>query len=56
MGYIFGKTKVAPVHGHTISRLELCAAVLAVEVAEVVAEFVGLSSEKMFFTQTARLF
>ena len=28
------KSKVAPKHGHTILRLELCASVLAVEVAE----------------------
>ena len=38
VGFLFGKTKVAPPHGHTIPRLELCAAVLAVEVSETIVE------------------
>lgn len=33
-GFVMGKAKVAPKHGTTIPRLELCAPVLAVEVAE----------------------
>lgn len=33
-GFVIGKAKVAPKQGTTIPRLELCAAVLAVEVAE----------------------
>ncbi|KAK7913154.1 hypothetical protein WMY93_013365 [Mugilogobius chulae] len=36
VGFVFGKTKLAPQAGLTIPRLELCAAVLAVEVAELV--------------------
>lgn len=32
--FVFGKAKVDPKHGHTIPRLELCAAVLAVEIYE----------------------
>jgi len=31
--FVLGKTKVAPRNGHTIPRLELCAAVLGIEVA-----------------------
>lgn len=33
-GLVIGKAKVAPKHGTTIPRLEVCAAVLAVEVTE----------------------
>ena len=32
-----GKTKLAPKQGHTVSRLELCAAVLATELYDAVA-------------------
>lgn len=38
IGFIMGKAKVAPLHGHTIPRLEVCAVVLAVELSEVVLE------------------
>lgn len=37
MGFVLGKSKVAPTHGHTIPRLELCAAVLSVEIADVIS-------------------
>ena len=38
IGFVIGKAKVAPVRGHTIPRLELCAAVLASEITEIVKE------------------
>ena len=38
IGFALGKAKVAPVRGHTIPRLELCAAVLASEISETVKE------------------
>ncbi|XP_067375320.1 uncharacterized protein [Channa argus] len=38
VGFIMGKAKLAPQSNHTIPRLELCAAVLAVEVAEQIAQ------------------
>lgn len=38
IGFLLGKAKVAPSHGHTIPRLELCSAVVAVELAEVAKE------------------
>ena len=38
VSFLLGKAKVAPVHGHTIPRLELCAAVLATEIAETVRD------------------
>lgn len=36
VGFILGKAKLAPQPEHTIPRLELCAAVLAVEIADLV--------------------
>jgi len=36
VGFVFGKSKLAPQPELTIPRLELCAAVLAVEIAELV--------------------
>lgn len=38
LGFIMGKAKVAPTHGHTIPRLELCAAVLATDIGQVIAK------------------
>lgn len=34
VGFVFGKSKIAPKKGHTIPRLELCSAVLATEIAQ----------------------
>ncbi|XP_069109740.1 uncharacterized protein [Argopecten irradians] len=48
-GFVLGKSKVAPRHGHTIPRLELCAAVLAVEIAEIVTEELSFPREHVFF-------
>ncbi|XP_014676616.1 PREDICTED: uncharacterized protein LOC106816503 [Priapulus caudatus] len=49
VGFVFGKAKVAPRHGHTIPRLELCAAVLAVQVAETVVEELSLPQRCVTF-------
>ena len=38
MSFVFGKVKLAPNHATTISRLKLCAAVLAVEIIQVVVK------------------
>ncbi|XP_060063636.1 uncharacterized protein LOC132544085 [Ylistrum balloti] len=38
LGFIFGKSRLAPTQGHNILRLKLCAAVLAVEVAESIVQ------------------
>ncbi|VDI77363.1 Hypothetical predicted protein [Mytilus galloprovincialis] len=52
-GFVLGKAKVAPSHGHTIPRLEFCAAVLAIELAESVTEHLDIPPEKFrFFTDS----
>ena len=37
-GFIMGKAKLAPPTNHTVPRLELCAAVLAVDLAELIVQ------------------
>ena len=50
IGFVLGKTKVATSSGHTIPRLELCVAVLGVEISVIAQENLGvqLSSVKFF--------
>ena len=49
IGFVLGKSKVAPKHGHTIPRLELCAAILAVEIAQTVTDELSLPPELVTF-------
>lgn len=35
LGFVLGKSKLLPKHGHTVPRLELCSAVLATEILQV---------------------
>lgn len=42
IGFLLVKAKVAPSHSYTIQRLELCSAVVAVELAEVAKEQLNL--------------
>ncbi|XP_052815239.1 uncharacterized protein LOC128242202 [Mya arenaria] len=55
IGFLLGKSKVAPIAGHTIPRLELCAAVMAVEIAQTVAEHLGISIETFTFHTDSRV-
>ncbi len=55
VGFILGKAKVAPTHGHTIPRLELCAAVLAVEIADMVSDQLDIPSNSMCFYSDSRI-
>ncbi|XP_048759507.2 uncharacterized protein LOC125669103 [Ostrea edulis] len=38
IGFVLGKAKVAPTHGHSIPRLEPCAAVLATEIGQTISD------------------
>lgn len=51
VGFVMGKSKVAPPSGHTIPRLELCGAVLATELSEKITvnlDFPNYDSVKFF--------
>ncbi|XP_064462753.1 uncharacterized protein LOC135373586 [Ornithodoros turicata] len=53
VGFILGKAKLAPKRGHTIPRLELCGAVLAVEMADVIiSELDVCLDEVKFYTDS----
>lgn len=49
VGFIMGKAKLAPVPFHTIPRLELGAAVLAVEIAELLVKELDISLDSLKF-------
>ena len=52
-GFLLGKAKLAPNKGHTIPRLELCAAVLATEIAEIIKTQLDIPLNLMnFFTDS----
>ena len=55
VGFVWGKSKVAPVHGHTIPRLELCAAVIAVELAELVTDELDMKAEDVRYYTDSRV-
>ncbi|VDI05042.1 Hypothetical predicted protein [Mytilus galloprovincialis] len=53
VGFVLGKAKVAPTHGHTIPRLELCAAVLAVQVSEIILDELDIQvNQTRFYTDS----
>ena len=47
--FLMGKAKVAPSNGHTIPRLELCAAVMSTELADALSEQLQIPMEKFKF-------
>ncbi|XP_078340696.1 uncharacterized protein LOC144627460 [Crassostrea virginica] len=55
VGFVFVKSKVAPKHGHTIPRLELCASVLAVEVAEMLSHQLDLPLETVCYYSDSKV-
>lgn len=51
--FLMGKSKLAPTHGHTIPRLELCGAVLATEIAKSIRDQLKITqSDFQFFTDS----
>ena len=53
VSFLLGKAKVSPVHGHTIPRPELCAAVLSIELADLVKEHLDIpSSDFHYYTDS----
>lgn len=55
LGFILGKAKVAPSHGHTIPRLELCAAVLSTEIALIISEQLDIDLSKFRFHSDSKV-
>ncbi|XP_062602420.1 uncharacterized protein LOC134264140 [Saccostrea cucullata] len=48
LGFIMGKAKLAPKHGHTVPRLELCAAVMATALYELIAAEIDTNLDSDF--------
>lgn len=49
LSFLLGKGKFAPIGGNTIPRMELCAAVLGIEVSDIIKEQLGVPSECVRF-------
>lgn len=55
VGYIFGKSKLAPQPELTVPRLELCAAVLAVEVAETIMHEIDIKLDAVRYFSDSKV-
>ncbi len=55
VGFIMAKSKLAPYPAHTVPRLELCAAVLAVELAELITKELDLELNAVKFYTDSKI-
>ncbi|KAK0140804.1 hypothetical protein N1851_022207 [Merluccius polli] len=55
IGFVMGKSKLAPYPPHTVPRLELCGAVLAVEMADLITEELDAHIHKVTFYTDSRI-
>ncbi|XP_026113195.1 uncharacterized protein LOC113091779 [Carassius auratus] len=55
VGFVMGKSKLAPFPAHTVPRLELCAAVLAVELMELIKEEIDIEFHNIQFYTDSRI-
>ncbi|XP_035536922.1 uncharacterized protein LOC118342476 [Morone saxatilis] len=55
VGFVMGKAKLAPHPAHTVPRLELCAAVLAVEMADMICSEMDIKMHAVRFFTDSRI-
>ncbi|KAK7895294.1 hypothetical protein WMY93_020619 [Mugilogobius chulae] len=55
VGFVMGKSKLAPRPAHTVPRLELCAAVLAVEMYELIRDELDIQIDNVKFFTDSRI-
>jgi hypothetical protein len=55
ISFLFGKAKVAPAHGNTIPRLELCAAALAAEISDTIRDQLEIDPDNFFYYTDSRV-
>ena len=55
VGFVMGKAKLAPLPEHTVPRLELCAAVLAVELAELISSEIDMQLNNTTFYSDSKV-
>ena len=55
VGFVMGKSKLAPRPAHTVPRLELCAAVLAVELYELIRDEIDVEVDAVNFFTDSRI-
>lgn len=55
IGFIMGKSKLAPHPAHTVPRLELCSAVLAVEMADLIIDEMDIEIHEVKFYTNSKI-